>query len=105
MRDSRVELYDTSVGLIYFQAYLKTVLVTWDNPGSYPLCTRGSFFRKESGQGVKLTTHVYLLSRSRMVELYPHSPIRLHGVLLKHREFIIYLTVSSSEHIASRDSD
>jgi hypothetical protein len=39
---------------------------------------------------VKLTTHLYLELKSRMVELYLHSPIYLHGVVLefiiKHRE-------------------
>jgi hypothetical protein len=35
--------------------------------------------------GVKLTTHLHLVPRSRMVELYLHSPICLHGVvLIKH---------------------
>jgi hypothetical protein len=36
---------------------------------------------RQSGRSVKLTTHLYLLMRSRMVELYLQSPIRLHGVL------------------------
>jgi hypothetical protein len=31
--------------------------------------------------GVKLTTHIGLVLRSRMVELYLHSPIHLHGVV------------------------
>jgi hypothetical protein len=30
--------------------------------------------------GVKLTTHLHLVPRSKIVELYLHSPIRLHGV-------------------------
>jgi hypothetical protein len=34
-----------------------------------------------SGQGVKLTTHL-LVSKSRMVELHIHSPIRLNGIEL-----------------------
>jgi hypothetical protein len=32
--------------------------------------------------GVKLTTHLHLAPRSRMVELYLHSPIHLHDVVL-----------------------
>jgi hypothetical protein len=31
---------------------------------------------------VKLTTHLYLVPRSRMVELYFNCPTRLHGVVL-----------------------
>jgi hypothetical protein len=35
-----------------------------------------------SGSGVKLTTHIYLLPRSRKVELYLHFNTYLHGVVL-----------------------
>jgi hypothetical protein len=34
-------------------------------------------------QDVKMTTHLQLVPRKRMVELYFHSPIRLHGIVLK----------------------
>jgi hypothetical protein len=34
------------------------------------------------GMGVKLTSHFHLVPRSRIVELYLHSPIRLYGVVL-----------------------
>jgi hypothetical protein len=33
-------------------------------------------------RSVKLTTHLHLVPRLRMVELYLHSLIRLHGVML-----------------------
>jgi hypothetical protein len=36
----------------------------------------------KSGRGSKLTTHLLLVPRSRMVELYLHSLIRLHGIVL-----------------------
>jgi hypothetical protein len=36
----------------------------------------------ESGLGMKLTTHLQLMPRSRIVELYLHSPTRLNGVVL-----------------------
>jgi hypothetical protein len=36
----------------------------------------------ESGQGMKLTTHLHLVLRSRMMELYLHSPICVHGMVL-----------------------
>jgi hypothetical protein len=40
------------------------------------------FPRGYSGRGVKLTAYPRLASRWRMVELYRHSPIRLHGIML-----------------------
>jgi hypothetical protein len=40
----------------------------------------GLFPKGETGRSVKLTTHLHLVPRSRLVELYFHSPIRLHGV-------------------------
>jgi hypothetical protein len=42
--------------------------------------TGGSFPRK-TGWDVKLTTHLYTVPMLRMVELYLHSFIRLHGVV------------------------
>jgi hypothetical protein len=33
-------------------------------------------------EGVKLTAHLHLMLRLRMVELYLHSPIRLHDLAL-----------------------
>jgi hypothetical protein len=41
----------------------------------------GHFLQGLSGQGVKLTTHLHLVPRSRMVELYFHSTICLHGLV------------------------
>jgi hypothetical protein len=35
----------------------------------------------QKGQGVKPTTHLYLVPMSRMLELYLHSPIRFHGLV------------------------
>jgi hypothetical protein len=37
-----------------------------------------------SGRGVKLTTHLHIVLKSRMVELNLHFPIRLHGVVLNY---------------------
>jgi hypothetical protein len=42
------------------------------------LCTRD-----KSDWSVKLTIHLHLVSRSRMVELYPQSQTRVHGVVFK----------------------
>jgi hypothetical protein len=43
---------------------------------------RGLFPRGYSGRGVKLTTHIHLVPSSRKVELYLHSLLRLHGIVL-----------------------
>jgi hypothetical protein len=52
------------------------------------LCGLPSWYRglippglKEAG-GVKLTTHLHLVLMSRKVELYFHSSIRFHGVVV-----------------------
>jgi hypothetical protein len=39
----------------------------------------GGYFPRGS---VKLTTHLYLMPRSRKVEIYLHCPIYLHGIVL-----------------------
>jgi hypothetical protein len=43
---------------------------------------QGVLSREQSGWNVKLTTHLHLVPSSGMVELYFHSPIRLHGMVL-----------------------
>jgi hypothetical protein len=52
------------------------------HPAYYPMGTGVSFPRGCSGRGVKLTIALHLVLRSSMMELYLHSPIRLHGVVL-----------------------
>jgi hypothetical protein len=47
------------------------------HPASYPMGTGGRFPRR----GVKLTTHLHLVPRSRMLELYLHFLICLPGVV------------------------
>jgi hypothetical protein len=42
---------------------------------------RRFFPRENSGRGVKLTTHLDVVLRSRMMKVYLHSPIRLHIVV------------------------
>jgi hypothetical protein len=42
----------------------------------------GLFPRGQSDKVVKLTTHLHQLPKSRMVELYLHYPVCLHGVVL-----------------------
>jgi hypothetical protein len=53
-----------------------------------PPCLVSSAYRGLFRWGVKLqdvnpTTHLHLVSRSKMAELYLHSVIRLHLVVLK----------------------
>jgi hypothetical protein len=52
------------------------------HPASYPTGTGEVFPRVYSGRSVKLTTLLHLEPRSIMMELYLHSPMRLHGELL-----------------------
>jgi hypothetical protein len=51
------------------------------HPAFSPMCT-GVLFAGESGRGLKVTTHLHLVPRSRMVELYLNSLTLLHGVVL-----------------------
>jgi hypothetical protein len=56
----------------------------WALPASCQMGT-GSFFsgdKRGLGVGVNLTTHLHIVPRSKMVELYLHSAIRLHEVVL-----------------------
>jgi hypothetical protein len=43
----------------------------------------GFFFQEQSSWGIKLTTHLQLVQRSKLyMDLYIHSPICLYGVVL-----------------------
>jgi hypothetical protein len=42
----------------------------------------GLFLQRYNGRGVKLTTGLHPVIRLRMVEIYLHSPMRIHGVVL-----------------------
>jgi hypothetical protein len=51
-------------------------------------------------QGCEMTTHLHLVLRLRMVELYLHSPIHLHGMVLNPRDnFTFYLYLQSANYI------
>jgi hypothetical protein len=52
------------------------------HPTSYTVRTRGSVPRGIVAGGAKLTIHLHLVPRSRIVELYLHYPTCLHGVVL-----------------------
>jgi hypothetical protein len=52
------------------------------HPVTYPMGNWAKFPEGKVEGGVKLTIHLYLLPRSRMMELYLHSPVRLHGTVL-----------------------
>jgi hypothetical protein len=42
-----------------------------------------SFHGGKAARGVKLTTHLHLVAKSRNVELYLNFPICLNGIVLK----------------------
>jgi hypothetical protein len=56
--------------------------------GSYTFGTRGSSPAFKSGRCVKLTAHLHVMPRWRMVELYLHSPIRLSSIVLNNFAFL-----------------
>jgi hypothetical protein len=51
------------------------------HPASYPMGTGGSFLVGHSCRGMKLTTHLRLVPRSRKLEVYLHSPTWLHCIV------------------------
>jgi hypothetical protein len=53
----------------------------WGPPNLLSNMYWGLFPLALSGRGVKLTTHLQLVPRSKYVDLYIHSSIRLHGTL------------------------
>jgi hypothetical protein len=54
---------------------------SWAHP--FPIqWVPGVLSQVSSGRRVKLITHILIVPRPMMVELYLHSPIRLHGVFL-----------------------
>jgi hypothetical protein len=56
---------------------------SWAHPIAYLMCAEGSFREEiQSDRSVKLTTHLHLVFRSRMVVLHLHSPILLRGMTL-----------------------
>jgi hypothetical protein len=71
--------------------------------------TEDCFFGGKSGRGVKLTIHLHLVPKLRMVELHFHSSILLHCVVLNQlRKGIILpvLLVASQlrEHVCALSS-
>jgi hypothetical protein len=51
----------------------------------------GSFPGSKSGRDVKLITHLHPVARSRKLELWLHSPIYLHGIVLNQLKTAIAL--------------
>jgi hypothetical protein len=64
-------------GLRHFSLFHRVKTGSGVHLASHPMGTRN-----KGGEGVKLTAHVHLVPRSRMVELYLHSHVRLRGVVL-----------------------
>jgi len=44
--------------------------------------TGGSGPGGKAARGVKLTTHLHLVPRNECMEVYPHCPLRHHGIVL-----------------------
>jgi hypothetical protein len=83
IRDSSVGIETGWTARVLFPAVLDIYLLhsvqtgSEAHPASYPMGIEG-----KAGRGVKLTTRFHLVPRSKMVQLYLHSTIRLHGVVL-----------------------
>jgi hypothetical protein len=81
-RGSRVRF---PVGAGNFSLHRRVQNCSGTHPGSYPMGTRGSFPGREADHSPPSSVEV-----KEWVELYLHSPIRLHGVVLssktKHRD-------------------
>jgi hypothetical protein len=58
------------------------------SPISYTMDTGGRFFPEDRGE--KLTTHLHLVPRSRMMELYLHSPFTSRCLLKPRDNFTFY---------------
>jgi hypothetical protein len=68
------------------------------HPDSFPVGTRGSFPEsKAAGWGMKLTTQLHLVTRSRMVELHLYFPTPLHVTVLSY--FSTRTTLSSLRYL------
>jgi hypothetical protein len=44
----------------------------------------GLFPQEQTDRNVKLTSHLHLASKARKVDLYLHSPVRLHGIVFNY---------------------
>jgi hypothetical protein len=69
------------IGVRDFYLMLSVQTGSGVHPGSYPMGTGVCFPWDTAASVVKLTTHLPLVLRSRMVDQYIHSPIHLHGMV------------------------
>jgi hypothetical protein len=80
--DSRGSIPGGGGGARHFFLFHSVQTGSRAHPASNPMGTQRFFSWRQSGRGVKLTTHLYPVPMSRMVERYLHSPIRLHGMMI-----------------------
>jgi hypothetical protein len=73
-------LLDELIGLLSLSSPLNPD-DSWAHLTFYPTGTGKSFSGMQSSQGVKLRTHLHLVLRLKYVELYLHSPMRIHYVV------------------------
>jgi hypothetical protein len=84
----RIEIVTTIIGFIMGRG--KRFFYVPQSPAlgpNQPLINggRGFFPKEQSGQGIKLTTHLHMVLTSIMVELYFHPFRRIRGMALKLR--------------------
>jgi hypothetical protein len=80
----------------------------WVSPNLLSNGYRGRFPREQSGRSVKLTTHLHLVPRSRMVAVYLHSPVCLHGTGTTLHFYLLHIcnllvAVTASHHLRARN--
>jgi hypothetical protein len=85
-RDSSDGIETSYTAGVRFPADGKRFFSTHSDPGAHPASyqkrTRGLFRLGVKQPGSEADHSLHLVPISRMVELYLHSPIRLHGVVL-----------------------
>jgi hypothetical protein len=82
---------------------MKCILVTqfynflYSKPAFYPMGTRGSFSGDEAAGGVKLTTHLHLVPKSRMRGSIPPLPTTpsWRGAQLKNRDNLTLIYIQN----------
>jgi hypothetical protein len=78
--------------LVFDSLQGQKIFVYFTVSGPPPQWVPGAVSWGKIGRGVKLTTHLHPVPKSRMVDLYLHSPICLNGMcLINQAQGQIYL--------------
>jgi hypothetical protein len=82
-----------------FSLYYRVQTGYGTHPASYPMDARGSFPGDKAVGGVKLNTHLHLVSRTKNVWSYISiPPIRLHGVVLSQGHLYLYFYTETTNY-------